>query len=213
MSRASGGQACQWMSGLSRAGRHGRHRRPLGDQLPIQLRRRGEDGEHQTAGAGGGVDPLARQLSVPRERVEPVGEPSRVRGHRLRGRVVAAGDRRHRFRADHVPADRRGHPGGQPAGGRTRLGRQQHQPADWRGARRGPPRSHRPHPAIRRCVLRGRPRRTHRLRRGRRRHLGQCRVHRPVADEIQARRRPRPTGTTHRPTHGHDTVEPPNFAR
>src|SRR5260370_41786526 len=35
------------------------HRRPFGDQLPLELGERGEDMEGQTAGAGGAVDPLA----------------------------------------------------------------------------------------------------------------------------------------------------------
>ena len=57
---------------------------------------------------------------------------------------------------------------------------------------------------IRRRLLRGRPQQ--RLPRGRRRHLGQRRVHRPVAGEVQARGSLRAAGTTHRPSHGHDTV-------
>jgi hypothetical protein len=42
------------------AGPRGRpaHRRPLGDQFPLELGQRGEDVEDQPAGAGGGIDPL-----------------------------------------------------------------------------------------------------------------------------------------------------------
>src|ERR1700733_5444569 len=42
------------------------HRRPLDDQLPLELGQRGEDAEDQSAGAGSGVDPLMQANATPR---------------------------------------------------------------------------------------------------------------------------------------------------
>jgi len=83
----------------------------------------------------------------------------------------------------------------------ARIRHQQHHPSDRRGARCGGTRSHRPHPAIWRRLLRDRPQQ--RLHRGWRHHIGHRCVHRPVAGGVQARGRLRGAATFHRSRCGH----------
>ena len=67
----SGESLAGLLPGRPRAPRGGAaRRRPLGDQLPLELGERGEDMEDQTAGAGGGVDPLVQR----RERHPAIGQ-------------------------------------------------------------------------------------------------------------------------------------------